>query len=180
MIAIAANAAARDNRVVNPTFDSGVSGWQIVTTGSGALMWDGGFGNPAGAAYASSPAPNSSASLYQCIAISAPNTVDFIVDAYVSTTSVSGGYVTAAFAYSQLGCVGTMLGNLPAGTESFPTAGWHGLRLTLTDAPLPDGTKSVYIRVGSIAFGDAGSVDNYYFDNIRFGTHSIFSDGFEP
>ena len=179
LLTLSASADAGGNLLANPTFDTGIAGWQIGTEGGGSVTWLGNFGNPAGSAAVSSPNPNSSASLSQCIAISAPATVDFIVDGYAANSSGSGGYVFVVFAYSADNCTG-FLGNLPAGTPSSPVGIWNGFRSTLAGAALPAGTKSVFVMVGSRAEAAAGSLQNYYIDNVYFGSDSIFTDGFEP
>jgi len=156
------------NLVFNPDFSTDISSWTTSVNG-GTVTWASGFGNPAGSISINSPAPDTSAQATQCVPISAPASVDFIVDGYASLSTVSGGYVITATTFAGTDCTGTNLGNLPAGLESFPPGGWQGFQITLFDEPLPAGTNSVLLTIGSNTGSAEGSVDDYYFDNIKFG-----------
>jgi hypothetical protein len=156
------------NLVVNPDFNAGIGSWTPSVNG-GTVAWSAGFGNPAGSISTNSPAPNTSALATQCVAISAPATVDFIVDGYASLSTVSGGFVISATAYTGTDCTGTNLGDLPGGSESFPPGGWQGFQIALVSQQLPASTNSVLLTIGSSTGPTAGSIDDYFFDNIRFG-----------
>lgn len=173
-------ACASGNLVANSTFDAGITGWTPSTEGTGAVSWSSSFGNPPGSGFASSPGPNSAASFNQCMAIDAPEAVDFMVDARVVNSSGSGGYVFAAFMYSSTNCSTGLLGNLPAGSESFPPNAWAGFRSSVIGFSLLPGTQSVLILVGTRTFADAGSFQSYDVDNIYFGSDSFFANGFDP
>lgn len=159
---------AAANLLQNPGFDADISGWTPTVNG-GTVSWDGAIGDPAGSILTSSPAPNTSATAAQCVAISAPANVDFIVDGFADQSVLSGGYIISATSFDAAGCTGTNLGDLPAGGTSFPPGGWGGFEIAASNQPLPNGTQSVLVTVGSSAGAAAGSVDNYHFDNIQFG-----------
>ena len=169
---------AGGNLAVNPGFDLDLSGWTPVVSAGASVKWIS-SGNPGGSAYASAPNPNTSAVITQCIDVTAPLTVDFLVDYYIASSIVSGGSIMQGTAYAGPACGSANLGNLPNGTLGLSPGGW-GFRMTLAGAALPAGTHSVLLSLGCQSGAAAGSANNYYFDNVWFGSDIIFANGFGP
>jgi hypothetical protein len=164
--ALSCGTAGAANLVLNPNFDSGIGNWSAFGNLGGFAQFDGTFGNPAGSVFLSASMPSSDAGVHQCIAISAPADVDFIVDGFTDNSSGSGSVQIVAGAYTSTDCVSGFISNLPQGTETFPPGGWNGFELSLLNQPLPAGTQSVALLLQTQA---GNGVQNYHFDNVRFG-----------
>ena len=156
------------NLVQNPTFDADIAGWTPVTNGGGTVAWASGVGNPAGSIATTAASANMSALATQCIAISAPVNVDYLVDGFADNSSGSGSRQISATSFAGAGCTGANLGDLPAGDISFPGTGWNGFQISTFNAALPATTQSVLLTIGS-ATGATTGIENYHFDNVRFG-----------
>lgn len=161
------------NLVINPDFDTDLSGWITSTNGTGTVNFISYDGSPtAGALQLTANAVNDAASAQQCVATTTQN-----VDFYIRTFASLGGGSTAfsAVAFNGAGCSGINLGTAITYTIAAPGNSVAGVSSTWSDKvnpantnqALPAGTASVLLKLEVI--GD-GSSAFYLIDHVRFGS----------
>ena len=158
--ALHAGAAAAQNLLLNPDFDSDLSHWHTNT--SNVWSEDNSVGFPAaGSAHMVGPADVSDGLLSDCIVIAGGQDVDLIAN--VKDASTFSSINMTIRTYSDGAC---SLGGDYASQYNFATPlgnGWMQGSLTTT---LPAGIGSVAIFLRTSGFG--GMADTHW-DHIRFG-----------
>jgi len=167
-----APSAFADNLVSNPDFSHLITGWSWQPDAFGSIGADFSHGSPAPpAARVSGDADSPSGSiLSSCIEIDDTANIDFVFNALVVVGS-GQGYVLA---YTDTACT-DVAGSIATETVG-PSADWT--TVSLTDAALPMGTRSVNVAMRANA--DAGGMSGEaYFDHAAFGPTGTLPDAIE-
>jgi hypothetical protein len=162
-IAVFATSATAANLVINSDFATDTNGWANVS--GTPLSWDGGTGDPIAGSGHFLTSLSVFAYVTQCIAVSAPQNVDFYANVR-ATASGSGpfGPREGVDAYSDTTCTNA-IGSIAAMTQPLPDDIWH--TVSALDLPLPSGTNSVLLTLSASSHGASGI--DIHFDHILFG-----------
>jgi hypothetical protein len=166
-----ANAA---NLLVNPDFDSDLSGWQVDVSGTGSASHDANVGSPdPGSAYLSATAPGTTVTVSQCVAIATPG-IDLIARTYTDSSNGTSSNAVQIEAFDSTDCTG-----MPVDTKqtvnNADVGGWR--ERSLSGYPLDGQVQSVRV---SFLIDSGDTTEDVHFDHIVFVAESIFADGFEP
>jgi len=177
LLLAASSASASSNLLINPEFSIDLSGWRTESQGGGAAFWNGSVGYPApGSLILSAPSANTSASIFQCVPVAAPEELRFDFRSYTAISNGTGKFVPSLKAYASEDCTGVELAELFSGKASYPGsyAQWNQ-----ASAVLPAGTLSLRVRIDA-SVAAAGGQDEVRFDHFLLApAELVFEDSLE-